>query len=88
MLIRTDVIRLNIGKNPDLERKSRRPLHHDGLGGHLHHHTGTAGICHFPEILLNQIRFRCGVHGRDFLLPDDRLDRSDQSHLIACIFQN
>ena len=88
MLIGPDVIRLNIGKNPDLKGESRRPVQHQPLGGNLHHGTVAARVQHFPEILLYQQRFRRGVCGGDDMISDDGLDGADQPHLIAGIFQD
>ena len=63
-------------------------MKHQRLGGNLHDHTVTSCVHHLSEIFLNHIRFRCGIDCRNGFLADNRLDGSNQSHMISGIFQN
>ena len=88
VLVGSDVIRLDIGKNADLKGHPVHTVHHQALRRHLHHTDILPGIRHPAQILLYRIRLRCRVERRRMLLANDRLDGSDQSHMIARIFQN
>ena len=88
MLIRSDVIRLQICKNTDIKGKATHAVQHQPLRGHLHNDCIQPCIHHFPKALLNDIRLRCGIHRRNMLLTDDRLNRTDQAYLIAGVLQN
>ena len=88
MFIRSDMIRLNIGKDTDIEYKSLRPMHHQPLGRHFHHNGIAARIRHLPKITLQYIGLRRRIIRGNMLLPDDRFYRADQSHLPARMLQN
>ena len=88
VLVWPDVIRLNVGKDADLEGKAVHPVHLEPLGGNLHDRALAALIQHLPEILLHQIALRRGVRRRDVGVADDRLDGADESHPVTRALQD
>ena len=88
MLIRSDMIRRQIGENTVVEGEAVHTVEHQALGGNFHNDTVTAGIDHITEILLNQIGFRRSVVGFDDFFSDNGFNRTDQSGFEAGFFQN
>ena len=88
MLVWSDMIRLQIRKDTIVKHKAADSVQHQSLAGHLHDNTFTAGIHHLPEGFLHHIRLRCSIGRRDLFLSDDRLDRTDQTCLIAGMLKN
>ena len=88
MLVRSDMIRLKIGKNTYFKNKALGSVELESLGCHFHDYNLYACIHHPPEGFLQNEGFRRGVFGRNMGIPYDRFDRSDQSHFISCTLQN
>ena len=82
MLVGTDVIRGQIGENTDLKGNPRRPVHHKTLGRDFHDADLAARLHHLRKILLDQTGFRRGIVRRNVSFSNDRLNGSDQPHLI------
>ena len=88
VLIWSYMIRLNICENSEIKHKSLCSVKHQTLGGHLHYHAVAASFHHLMKILLYHIRFRSRICRRNYFVSDDRLDRTDQTNLVSCVFQN
>ena len=88
MLIWSDMIRFDIGKDADIKGKTIHTMHHKSLGRYFHDRIITAGIQHLAEKLLHHIGFRCRIIGRDLFIPDDGFDGTDQTNFKTCIFHD
>ena len=88
MFARSDMVGLNIRKNPDFKGNSRRTVHHQSLRRYLHHHTLASCLHHLMKILLYNPGLRRRIVCRNNIISDNGLDRANQSHFIAGIFQN
>ena len=82
------MVRLQIGKNTQIKHKSLGSVHHKSLGRNLHNHCITTGLNHLCKIFLQNIRLRCCVKRRDFLLTDNGFNGAHQTNLHTGIFQN
>ena len=88
MLVWSDMIWFNIGKDTIIKNKSLCTVKHQSLGRNFHNYTVTSCIYHFTKIFLHQIRFRSCVACRNGFFSNDRFDGSDQSNFVSCIFEN
>ena len=88
VLIWTDMVRLDIGKNTNIKLKTCCSVKHQTLRRNLHNHAVAACLYHFCKVFLNQIRLRCGIGRRNFLLADNGFNGSDKSCFMTGIFQN
>ena len=88
MLIGADMIRLQVGKNPDLKGKPLGSVKLKPLRRHFHHNNIAALFLHLPEILLKQEGFRRGIVRGNMLISYDCLNCSHKPYLIACSFQD
>ena len=88
MLVGTDVIRLQIGKNTVIKHKSLGAVLHQRLGGHLHHHRVKSGIHHLGKGLLQDVGLRCCIQRRNMLFTNNGFNGTHQPHLMTCILQN
>ena len=88
MLIWSNMIRCQISENTDFKGDACCPVHHKSLRGYFHDAELAACLHHPCEILLNEVRLRCGIACRNMLLTDDNLDGAHKSHLIACMLEN
>ena len=80
-LVEIQMIFCEIRKGTHSELHTAHPFQHQGMGGYLHDHMGTAGIAHLREKLLQLKALRGGALGMEHLLPDHILDRSDEAYL-------
>ena len=87
VLIRRDVIRLEVGEYAVIKHKPLCPVHFEPLRRRLHHDHLAACILHLPEISLQCGGFRRRVRRGDHFVPYDRLDRPDKPDLIASLLQ-
>ena len=55
MLIRSDVVRLNVGEDSEIKDKALGSVEHKSLAGHLHYHSINSRIHHLLEIFLKKI---------------------------------
>ena len=88
MLVRSDMIRLQICKNTEIEYKALGPVEHQRLRGNLHYNGITARFHHFGKIFLQKIRFRRRIDRVNMRVSDDYFNGSDQSYLSSRIFQD
>ena len=61
VLIRADMIRLNIGENANVKSKAGSPVEHKSLGRNFHDYTVASCLRHLCEIFLDQIGFRRSI---------------------------
>ncbi len=78
VLILSDMVRGDVGKDPEVEEDPVRPVQLKGLGGDLHHHILAPGLHHPVKILVELVGFRCGVHRR--LLHTCKIDPVGPHH--------
>ena len=88
MLIRSDMVWLDICKNAEIKDKSLCSVKHQSLRRYFHNNSIAACFYHIMKIFLHHVGFRCCVSCRNMLLTDDRLNSSDQANLISCILKN
>lgn len=88
MLVRSDMIRLQICKNTEIEYKALGPVEHQRLRGNLHYNGITARFHHFGKIFLQKIGFRRRIDRVNMRVSDDNFNGSDQSYLSSRIFQD
>ena len=65
VLIRSDVVRFNVGEDTEVKGESCGPMEHEPLGRCFHDHAVAAVLHHLGEVLLDQIRLRRRVGCRD-----------------------
>ena len=83
MLIRADVVRRDVRKDAVVKEDAAGAMQHESLARDLHDHRLTAGIRHFPEILLNLIGLRGRVLGHNVGVADCDTVGPDESGLDA-----
>ena len=88
MLIFSDMIRGNVGKQAVIKLDACDPVHLHCLGGNLHHATRTALFHHFCKIAVQIIGFRRRVHSREMLLADVDTVSSDHAGFLSGCLQN
>ena len=88
VLLGTYVVRRQIGENPEVEQKSLRAVHLQGLGGDLHDNCLHSGVRHVPERLLKDSGLRCRVVRRDPLVAIQDLNGADKADLEPCCLQD
>ena len=88
MLVRSDMIRLQICKNTEIEYKALGPVEHQRLRGNLHYNGIAARFHHFGKIFLQKIRFRRRIDRVNMRVSDNNFNGSDQSYLSSRIFQD
>ncbi len=87
MFVRSYMVRLYIGKNPDIKVNSECPVKHQPLAGNFHYNRIAPAVGYLPEHLLQSRRVRGCVGCRFVLLPYYRLDGSDKPYLPACLLK-
>ena len=87
VLIRTDVVRGNVGKDTVIKGDPIHPVHLDPLRGYLHNHILASALCHLGKCLVQLPGLLRGVHGGGNGVAYDDSRGSDHSHLFACRFQ-
>ena len=88
MLVRSDMIFSKVGENTNLKFNSRRTVQHQALGRHFHHNTVAAFFHHLCKILMDGKGFRSRIICRNRFITNQRLNGTNQSHLMADSFQN
>ena len=83
VLLWSDMVRGNIGKQAEIKADAAHPVEHHGLGGDFHDHMGAACVHHFCKIFLYQIGFRGGVGCGIFFRADDSPIGADEPHLFT-----
>ena len=88
MLIFSDMILFDIGKNTIVKQDTVGSMHLKALGGSLHNYGITALFLHFPEGLLQGIGFRCGISA--FFMDAGIIDSggSDETAIVARFRKN
>ena len=88
MLILSDVVRGNVGKQAIVKMDACHTVHLHGLGGNLHHAALAAILHHLREITVQIIGLRCGIHGWEMLFPNVNAVGSDHAGLFPGVLQN
>ena len=88
MLIWSNMIRLNIGKNAIVKNKALCSMHHQTLRRYFHDYCITAGFLHLFKVLLQRVGFRSCIIGRNDFITNNCFYRTYQSNLMSRIFKN
>ena len=88
MFIRSDVVRRKIREHTDLELDARTSAEHKCLRRDFHNTAGTTCLNHIMQILLDNIGLRRRVDSMNMCVPDNRLNCSDKSRLLACMVKD
>lgn len=63
-------------------------MKHQCLRRYFHNNIFQSCVRHLTERFLYDIRFWCCIDGWNSLISDDCLNRSDQSCLLSCMFED
>ena len=88
MLIRPDVVRLQVGEDAVIEHEPLGPVQLQRLRGHLHDYRVQACLRHLGEILLKEVGFRRGVLRMGMDIPYDGLYGPYEPYAEACVLQD
>ena len=79
--VQVQMVLREVCEHGHIEVDARHPLQGQGMGGHLHHHMGAAGVLHGTEQPVQLIAFRGGKLAVQMLLADHVAVGADQPHL-------
>ena len=88
MLIRSNMIFSKICEDSDIKHNPCGSVKHQSLRRNLHNHTVTSSFHHLCKILLNRVRLRCCIIRWNGLIPDNCLNRTNQSDFVSYFLQN
>ena len=88
MLIRSDVIRRNVGEYCAVKHNPRHPVHFHRLGGNLHNTALTASLCHLGKIPVKIIGLRRCIHRRIMIRSNHDAVGSNHSRFLSGCLQN
>ena len=88
MFIFPNMVFCKVCKNSIIKFKSTCSMKHQCLRRYFHNNIFQSCVRHLTERFLYDIRFWCCIDGWNSLISDDCLNRSDQSCLLSCMFED
>ena len=79
--MKIQVVLGQVGEDPGGEADTPDPVKHQGVGGDLHHHMGTARVGHLPQQRLELVGLGGGPVGGEDFLSDHVLVGADETYL-------